>query len=70
MKDALPLTEDHFVIGNTPANLRLGLDIGGNDIDPWSDGDSAIALTTSEMLADTPNTPPHFIYDFVEAPLN
>jgi len=71
LKDALPLTEDHFVIGNTPANLRLGLDIGGNDIDPWNDGNSDIALVaTPEILVDAPNTPPHFIYDYVEAPLN
>lgn len=34
LKDLVPLTEDHFVIGNTPANLRLGLDIGGSD--PWA----------------------------------
>lgn len=70
LKDALPLTEDHFAIGNTPANLRLGLDIGENDIDPWNDNDSAIALVTPEILVDTPNTSPHFIYDYVEAPLN
>lgn len=36
LKDSLPLSEDHFVIGNTPANLRLGLDIGGLDVNAWN----------------------------------
>lgn len=36
LKDMLPLSEDHFVIGNTPSNLRLGLDIGGSHMSPWS----------------------------------
>jgi len=37
LKDLLPLTEDHFVIGNTSANLRIGLDIGGNgNIQDWA----------------------------------
>lgn len=70
LKDALPLTEDHFVIGNTPGNLRLGLDIGENDINPWRDADSTIKLPSSEIISDSPNTPPQFIYDFVEAPLS
>jgi len=69
LKDALPLTEDHFVIGDTPANLRLGLDIGGNDIDPWRDA-HPIELAPPEILTDTSNTPPHFIFEYVEAPLN
>ncbi|EFN68353.1 Ornithine decarboxylase [Camponotus floridanus] len=69
LKDVLPLTEDHFVIGNTPANLRIGLDIGGNDIDPWRDTDPTMGLTPPEILTDTPNNP-HFIYDFIEPPLN
>ena len=29
LKDRLPLTPDHFVEGNTPANLSMGLDLGG-----------------------------------------
>ncbi|KMQ89920.1 ornithine decarboxylase [Lasius niger] len=70
LKDVLPLTEDHFIIGNTPANLRLGLDIGGNDIDPWRNADPIMGLTSSEILTDTPNNPSHFIYDFIEPPLN
>lgn len=70
LKDVLPLTEDHFVIGNTPANLRLGLDIGGNDINPWRDANPTMALTTPEILTDTANNPSHFIYDFIEPPLN
>lgn len=69
LKDALPLTEDHFVIGNTPANLRLGLDIGGNDIDVWNNQE--IGLTPAEILTDASNSPSPFIYDYVEIdPLN
>lgn len=34
LKDTLPLTDHHFVMGNTPANLRMGLDIDGKDA--WS----------------------------------
>lgn len=34
LKDILPLTEDHFVVGNIPENLRLGLD--NNDNENWS----------------------------------
>lgn len=34
LKDIFPLSEDHFVIGNTPTNLRLGLDISSTE--PWS----------------------------------
>lgn len=29
LKDRLPLTPDHFVEGNTPVNLSIGLDLGG-----------------------------------------
>lgn len=29
LKDRLPLTPEHFVEGNTPANLCMGLDLGG-----------------------------------------
>lgn len=69
MKDVLPLTEDHFVIGNTPENIRLGLDIGGTDIDGWSNPN--MTLTEDDMLTNT--TPPtsSFIYEYVEVdPLN
>jgi len=46
LKDLLPLTEDHFVMGNTPANLRIGLDIGGSgSIQDW-----AIPLSTTPLL--------------------
>ena len=40
----LPLTEDHFVMGNTPANLHMGLDIGGR-IQDW-----ALTLSPASML--------------------
>lgn len=67
LKDALPLTEDHFVIGNTPANLRLGLDIGGTDIE-WSE--PAIDLSAPSIMVDPPGSSP-FIYEFVEVdPIN
>jgi hypothetical protein len=37
LKDLLPLTEDDFVMGNTPANLRVGLDMGdGRNIQDWA----------------------------------
>lgn len=29
LKDTLPLTEDHFVMGSIPHNIKMGLDIGG-----------------------------------------
>jgi hypothetical protein len=29
LKDRLPLSPDQFVEGNTPANLSMGLDLGG-----------------------------------------
>ncbi|XP_043685376.1 ornithine decarboxylase-like [Vespula pensylvanica] len=70
LKDALPLTEDHFVIGNTPANLRLGLDIGGTDIDAWNNP-TTIELASAEMLTEDATTSSPFIYDYVEVdPLN
>lgn len=31
LKDSLPFTEHHFVMGGIPSNIRLGLDIDGND---------------------------------------
>lgn len=34
LKDILPLTEDHFVFGNIPENLRIGLD--SNDDENWT----------------------------------
>lgn len=67
LKDALPLTEDHFVIGNTPANLRLGLDIGGTDVE-WND--STIDLSAPSIMADPASSSP-FLYEFVEVdPIN
>lgn len=64
------MTEDHFVIGNTPNNLRLGLDIAGNNIDPWQVTDPALNLASPEIMTDASNTSTAFMYDFVEAPLN
>ena len=32
LKDLLPLTEDNFVMRDTPSNLRFGLDIAGNEV--------------------------------------
>ncbi|XP_033226728.1 ornithine decarboxylase 1-like [Belonocnema kinseyi] len=64
LKDAVPLTEDHFVIGNTPANLRLGLDIGGTDVDAWRNPD--VDISAKEMMMDAANNSPTFIYDYVE----
>lgn len=67
LKDALPLTEEHFVIGNTPANLRLGLDIGGTDTNAWHN--SNIALTSTQILADVTNPPSSYFYDYLEVDL-
>ncbi|OXU29989.1 hypothetical protein TSAR_001106 [Trichomalopsis sarcophagae] len=75
LKDALPLTEEHFVLGDTPQNLRLGLDIGGHtDVNAWNN--PAMELASSEIsseeeiLVDSAN-PPSFIYDYVDVdPLN
>ncbi|XP_012283835.1 ornithine decarboxylase [Orussus abietinus] len=70
LKDALPLTEDHFVIGNTPANLRLGLDIGGSKIDGWANPGIEL-VPTQEILSNPTDSSPPFIYDYVEVePLN
>lgn len=74
LKDALPLTEEHFVIGDTPANLRIGLDIGGTDVNAWNN--SAMELASSEISSEDEilvdnSTPPPFIYDYVDVdPLN
>lgn len=67
LKDALPLTEEHFVIGNTPANLRLGLDIGGTDTNAWHN--SNIELTSTQILADVTNPPSSYFYDYLEVDL-
>lgn len=69
LKDALPLSEDHFVIGNTPANLRLGLDIGGTKIDDWKN--QPIDCNGSDISDETSTTTSDFIYDYVEVePIN
>lgn len=81
LKDMLPLTEDNFVMGNTPANLRIGLDIGGRgEIQDW-----AIPLSTAPALChqelglnsgsplEDHSSPPAaaFHFDFVEVgPIN
>lgn len=64
LKDAFPLTEDHFVIGNTPSNLRLGLDIGGTNIDGWTEPD--ITLAPSEILDGSSASTASFLFDYVE----
>lgn len=68
------MTEEHFVIGDTPANLRLGLDIGGTDVNAWNNSTMELAASEisseDEILVDT-TAPPAFIYDYVEVdPLN
>lgn len=64
LKDALPLSEDHFVIGNTPTNLRLGLDIGGANMDGWTD--TAIDLAPPDILDASSSATATFLYDYVE----
>jgi hypothetical protein len=85
LKDLLPLTEDHFVMGNTPANLRMGLDIGGRgSIQDWAlplspasmlcrqDQDLESGPTMSEAIMDhSPPPASTFRYDYVEVgPIN
>lgn len=68
LKDILPITEDQFVFGNTPDNLRLGLDIDGSKIDEWNN--SSIDLSPSNIIDDPNNSSP-FIYEYVEVePIN
>ncbi|XP_034943938.1 ornithine decarboxylase 1-like [Chelonus insularis] len=68
LKDILPMTEDHFVIGNTPANLRLGLDIDPTKIDEWDN--PSIDLSSSGIINEPPPSSP-FIYEYVEVePIN
>lgn len=68
LKDILPMTEEHFVIGNSPDNLRIGLDIDGSKIDEWND--PAINLSGSDIIDDPNNSSP-FIYEYVEVgPIN
>lgn len=75
LKDTLPLTEEHFVLGDTPQNLRLGLDIGGHtDVNAWNNPSMELASSEisseEEILVDSANTP-SFIYDYVHVdPLN
>ncbi|PSN36694.1 Ornithine decarboxylase [Blattella germanica] len=85
LKDMLPLSEDNFVMGSTPNNLRLGLDIGGNsDVQEWAIPISPRpALCHQEMGIDSGSplkeavmdhsSPPAsaFHFDFVEVgPIN
>lgn len=75
LKDSLPLTEEHFVFGDTPANLRLGLDIGGTDVHVWNPemeiGSPELSSSVEDIRSTVSATPPPFIYDFVEdVPLN
>jgi len=85
LKDLLPLTEDHFVMGNTPANLRIGLDIGGSgSIQDWAiplsptpllcrqDQDLESGPTMGEAIMDHSSPPASsFQFDYVEVgPIN
>ena len=85
LKDLLPLTEDHFVMGNTPANLRIGLDIGGSgSIQDWAiplsptallcrqDQDLESGPTMGEAILDHSSPPTSsFQFDYVEVgPIN
>ncbi|KAK0093589.1 hypothetical protein PV326_013175 [Microctonus aethiopoides] len=68
LKDLLPLTDDHFVIGNTPANLQLGLDIGGSKVDDWTS--PPMGLSTSGIIGEPTQSSP-YIYEYAEVePIN
>ncbi|XP_047120199.1 ornithine decarboxylase 1-like [Schistocerca piceifrons] len=69
LKDLHPMTEEHFVIGSTPANLHLGLDIDGRgNIDEWEE--VAMPLAAPDVVANNPVPPasagPAFLYELVE----
>ncbi|KDR16679.1 Ornithine decarboxylase, partial [Zootermopsis nevadensis] len=84
LKDLLSFTEDHF-IGNTPANLRIGLDVGGSgSVQDWAiplssrpthchqelDLESGAAIGEVIMDHSTPPTSA-FQFDYVEVgPIN
>jgi hypothetical protein len=85
LKDLTPLTEDHFVMGNTPANLCMGLDIGGRgSIQDWAiplspasmlcrqDQDLESGPAMGEAIMDhSPPPAPAFRFDYVEVgPIN
>ena len=74
LKDALPLTEEHFVIGDTPENLRLGLDIGGTDVKAWNNPATELAsseLSSEEEILVDSSASAAFLYEYVEIePLN
>ncbi|XP_049940908.1 ornithine decarboxylase 1-like [Schistocerca serialis cubense] len=53
LKDRLPMTENHFVIGNTPANLHLGLSIDGQgNIDEWDEVHTPVSSSDDEIVED------------------
>lgn len=69
LKDTLPLTEDHFVNHQYPANLHLGLDIGGTKVDDWKN--QPIERNESVINDESSPSSPNFIYDYVEVePIN
>lgn len=81
LKNLLPLTDEHFVFGSTPANLRLGLDLDGQgNIDEWHIPLSPprlchrAAAETDDLATISDHhspAPQAFIYEFVEVgPIN
>ncbi|XP_067005986.1 ornithine decarboxylase 1 [Anabrus simplex] len=77
LKDVLPLTEEHFVLGNSPANLRIGLDLGGcGEIQEWGVPPAlchqvAAAESPIDQGVDHSSRPPAFLFEFVEVgPIN
>lgn len=45
LKDQLPLTEEHFVMGSVPSNIKLGLDIAGYETENWTKPTFPISFT-------------------------
>lgn len=58
LKDVWPLTEEHFVIGNTSSELPIGL---GGGIDRWNNSDNELS---PEMFGDS-NATSAYIYNYM-----
>jgi hypothetical protein len=84
LKDLLQFTEDHFM-GNTPANLRIGLDIGGSaSMQDWAIplsprptlchkelGIESDAMIENAIMDHSPPPASAFQFDYVEVgPIN
>lgn len=63
MKDSLPFTEERFVMGDSPANLRIGLDIKDNSANEWNHTEISSEVSTEEEISTNASSPTSFIYN-------